>query len=152
MKKSLFISFLIVSCSFVFSSDLFAQINKSPFAQNNSLMQNNNAMIARRTDTLVYKTSAYVVQPNDKLDDLLRRLPGINIDNQGKMLAQGEKVQLLLVDGNEFFSDDPVAAAHVLRADKVDQIKIYWRWGDQAAFTGVEDNVKFKTINVILKK
>lgn len=115
-------------------------------------MQNNNAMIARRTDTLVYKTSAYVVQPNDKLDDLLRRLPGINIDNQGKMLAQGEKVQLLLVDGNEFFSDDPVAAAHVLRADKVDQIKIYWRWGDQAAFTGVEDNVKFKTINVILKK
>ncbi len=109
-------------------------------------------VISRRTDTLVFKASAYVIQPNDKLDDLLKRLPNLTIDNQGRLYAQQEKVQQLLVDGNEFFSDDPVSAAHVLRADKVDQIRIYWRWSDQSSFTGVEDNAKIKTINVILKK
>jgi hypothetical protein len=40
----------------------------------------------------------------------------------------------------------------MLRADKVDKIKIYYRWSDQSSFTGVDDNVKFKTINVIMKK
>ena len=131
------------------SGDLFAQVGS--FGQP-SFGQANNAVIARRTDTLVYKASAHVIQPNDKLDDLLRRLPGITIDNQNIMYAQGEKVQRLLLDGEEFFSDDPVSSAHVLRADKVDKILIYWRWGDQAAFTGTEDAIKIKTINVILKK
>ncbi|MGY3211778.1 hypothetical protein [Mucilaginibacter sp. HD30] len=143
MKKSLFMKFVLLSCLFLFSDELFAQVGAMP---------NNNGMISRRTDTLVYKTSAYVIQPNDKLDDLLKRLPGITVDNQGKIYAQDERLQRLLLDGEEFFSDDPLSAAHVLRADKVDKIMIYWRWSDQAAFTGAEDNIKIKTINVILKK
>ena len=150
MKKSLFLSFLLAGCLFLVNGDLFAQIGS--FGQNNNIGQTNNAVIGRRTDTLVYKANAYVIQPNDKLDDLLKRLPGITINNQGKMFAQGEMLQRLLLDGEEFFSDDPVSAAHVLRADKVDKIMIYWRWGDQAAFTGTEDAIKIKTINVILKK
>ena len=151
MKKLLFINFLFVGCLLLVSNDLFAQIGADRFGQAN-FGQGNNAVIARRTDTLVYKANAYVIQPNEKLDDLLKRLPGITVDNEGKMYAQGEKLERLLLEGNEFFSDDPVSAAHVLRADKVDKIMIYWRWGDQAAFTGVEDAVKIKTINVILKK
>nr|WP_294793429.1 hypothetical protein [uncultured Mucilaginibacter sp.] len=146
MKKSLFLSFLLLGCLLLVNGDVFAQLGAQ------GLIQGSNAVIARRTDTLVYKASAYVIQPNDKLDDLLKRLPGITIDNQGKMYAQGEKLQRLLLDGEEFFSDDPVSAAHVLRADKVDKVMIYWRWGDQAAFTGTEDAIKIKTINVILKK
>jgi len=151
MKKSLFISFFLVGCLLLPGSDLFAQVGAERFGQP-TFGQGNNVVIARRTDTLVYKTSAFVIQPNDKLDDLLRRLPGITVDAQGKMFAQGEKLERLLLDGEEFFSDDPVAAAHVLRADVVDKVMIYWRWGDQAAFTGTEDAIKIKTINVILKK
>lgn len=149
MKKSLFTNFLLAGCLLLVSGDLFAQVGS--FGQTN-FGQTNNAVIARRTDTLVYKASAHVIQPNDKLDDLLRRLPGITVDNQGGIYAQGEKLQRLLLDGEEFFSDDPLSAAHVLRADKVDKVTIYWRWGDQAAFTGTEDVIKIKTINVILKK
>lgn len=151
MKRSLFINLLFVGCLLLVSNDLFAQIGADRFGQVN-FGQGDNVVIARRTDTLVYKANAYVIQPNDKLDDLLKRLPGITVDNQGKMYAQGEMLQRLLLDGNEFFSDDPVSAAHVLRADKVDKVMIYWRWGDQAAFTGTEDAIKIKTINVILKK
>lgn len=149
MKRSLVINFLLTGCLLLLSDDLFAQVGG--FGQTN-LGQGNNVPVARRTDTLVYKTSAFVIQPNDKLDDFLRRLPGITVDNQGKMYAQGEKLDRLLLDGQEFFSDDPVSAAHVLRADKVEKVMIYWRWGDQAAFTGTEDAIKIKTINVILKK
>jgi len=149
MKKILFVNFLLVGYLLLASGDLFAQVGS--FGQTN-FGQANNAIIARRTDTVVYKANAYVIQPNDKLDNLLARLPGITIDSRGSIFEQGEKLQRLLVDGNEFFSDDPLSAAHVLRADKVDKIMIYWRWSDQAAFTGTEDAVKIKTINVILKK
>jgi hypothetical protein len=145
MKRSLSINFLLTACLLLINSDLFAQIGANIMGQATSV-------VARRTDTVVYKANAYVIQPNDKLDDLLARLPGITIDSRGSVYEQGEKLQRLLVDGNEFFSDDPLSAAHVLRADKVDKIMIYWRWSDQAAFTGTEDAIKIKTINVILKK
>jgi hypothetical protein len=136
MKKMLSVTFLLVSCIIVVSSKASAQTKK----------------LGTRGDTLVFQASAYVIQPNDKADDLLKRLPGITIDTKGKMYSQEDTVDRLLVDGNEFFSEDPTAAARMLRADKVDKIKVYWRWSDQASFTGIEDNVKFKTINIILKK
>ena len=137
LKNSSSICFLLLACMVLISSNTFAQSNIYNTAS---------------TDTLIYKASAYVIQPDDKLDNLLTRLPQITIDNKGKLHAQGDTVQSLLVDGAEYFSDDPVSAAHFLRADKVDRIKIYWRWSDQASFTGVEDRSKIKTINVILKK
>ena len=76
----------------------------------------------------------------------------MSVDNKGKIYSQGEAIERILVDGNEFFTEDPAVAANILRADKVDKIKIYYRWSDQSSFTGVDDNVKFKTINVITKK
>lgn len=138
MKKLLFVSIALINSPLLFCG-------------NEASAQNKNS-VGPRVDTLVFKAANYVIQPNDKLDDLLQRLPGITIDSHGKMYAQREEVQQLLVDGKEFFSDDPTSAANVLRADKVDTIKIYWRWSDQASFTGVEDGAKIKTINVILKK
>jgi len=135
MKKLIFISFL-------FSCILFS-INTS--AQTKGLL-------IARNDTLVFQASNYVIQPNDKLSELLRRIPAMSVDNKGKIHSQGEAIERILVDGNEFFTEDPAVAANILRADKVDKIKIYYRWSDQSSFTGVDDNIKFKTINVIMKK
>ena len=135
MKKLIFISFL-------FSCILFS-INTS--AQTKGLL-------IARNDTLVFQASNYVIQPNDKLSELLRRIPAMSVDNKGKIYSQGEAIERILVDGNEFFTEDPAVAANILRADKVDKIKIYYRWSDQSSFTGVDDNIKFKTINVIMKK
>jgi len=112
-----------------------------------------NALINRPTgDTLEFKASAYVIQPNDKLEALLRKLPGINIDKDGRIYAQGDTVKKLLVDGDEFFGDDPTIGSRNLRADGVDIIQIYFKVSDQAIFTGVDDKVRIKTINVKLKK
>ena len=103
-------------------------------------------------DTIEYKASTYTIQPNDKLADLLRLLPAVEIDKDGVIYAQGDIVQKLLVDGEEFFGDSPSVGLRNIRADQVDKIQFYFKLSDQAGVTGVEDKVRIKTINVILKK
>jgi len=103
-------------------------------------------------DTIEYKASAYTIQPNDKLADLLKLLPAVEIDKDGVIYAQGDTVQKLLVDGEEFFADSPSIGVHNIRADQVDKIQFYFKLSDQAGVTGVEDKVRIKTINVKLKK
>jgi hypothetical protein len=103
-------------------------------------------------DTTEYNAKAYVIQPNDKVEDLLRQLPGIEVDKDGKITAQGETVNKVLVDGEEFFGDDPTLVTRNLRADMVDKVQVYDKKSDQAAFTGIDDGVKIKTINIKLKE
>lgn len=136
--KTLFF-YLSLCCCFTFT------ISNKTFAQAN----NGNAT---NVDTLIFKAGSYVIQPNDKLEDLLKRLPVIVLDNRGKIFANGEAIDRIFVDGDEFYSDSPVTAARALRADKVDIIKIYWRLADQSSFTGVADKIRQKVINVIMKK
>ncbi len=103
-------------------------------------------------DTLEFNAKAYVIQPNAKVEDLLKQIPGIQIDKNGKITMNGEAVPKVLVDGEEFFGDDPTLVTQNLRGDMVDKIQIYDKKSDQAAFTGIDDGVKTKTINVKLKE
>jgi outer membrane receptor protein involved in Fe transport len=103
-------------------------------------------------DTLEFNAKAYVIQPNSKVEDLLKQIPGIQIDKNGKITMNGEAVPKVLVDGEEFFGDDPTLVTQNLRGDMVDKIQIYDKKSDQAAFTGIDDGVKTKTINVKLKE
>lgn len=103
-------------------------------------------------DTTEFNAKAYVNQPNDKVEDLLRQLPGIQIDKDGKISANGQAVNKVLVDGEEFFGDDPTLVTKNLRADMVDKVQLYDKKSDQAAFTGVDDGQKTKTINIKLKE
>ncbi len=136
MKKA-FLNLLIICGIALLSNNTFAQANNSTTAS---------------TDTLVFKASTYAIQPNDKLDDLLRKMLTITIDRAGKIIAQGDTIQRIFVNGDEFYSDSPATAARTLRADKVELVKIYWRLADQDGFTGIDNRVRQKVINVILKK
>jgi len=102
-------------------------------------------------DTTEFNARAFVIQPNAKVEDLLKQLPGITVDKDGKITAQGETVSKVLVDGEEFFGDDPTLVTRNIRADMVDKIQLYDKKSDQAAFTGVDDGKTQKTINVKLK-
>ncbi|QKJ32237.1 outer membrane beta-barrel protein [Mucilaginibacter mali] len=102
-------------------------------------------------DTTEFKARAYVIQPNDKVEDLLKQLPGIQVDKDGKITANGERVNKVLLDGEEFFGDDPTLVTKNIRADMVDKIQLYDKKSDQATFTGIDDGVKTKTINVKLR-
>lgn len=103
-------------------------------------------------DTLEFNAKAYVIQPNAKVEDLLKQIPGIQIDKNGKITINGEAVPKVLVDGEEFFGDDPTLVTQNLRADMVSSIQVYDKKSNQAAFTGIDDGIKTKTINVKLKE
>jgi hypothetical protein len=103
-------------------------------------------------DTTEYKADSFHVNPNADVQELLKKMPGIQVNSKGEITAQGEKVNKVLVDGEEFFSDDPAVVTKNLRADVVDKIQVFDKKSDQAAFTGIDDGQKTKTINVQLKE
>ena len=103
-------------------------------------------------DTLVYTADSFKVRPGANVEELLRRLPGITVDKDGKITAMGERVTKVLVDGEEFFGTDPGIATKNIRADAVQEVQVFDKKSDQAAFTGIDDGVKDKTINLKMKK
>ncbi|MCW3117019.1 MAG: hypothetical protein JWM28_1101 [Chitinophagaceae bacterium] len=103
-------------------------------------------------DTVQYNAGSFKVQPNANVEDLLKRLPGVKVDKDGTVKAQGEKVSKVLVDGKEFFGNDPKIATKNLPADIVDKVQVYNKQSDQAQLTGFDDGNSEKTINLKLKK
>lgn len=103
-------------------------------------------------DTIQYNAGSFKVQPNASVEDLLKKLPGVKVEKDGTIKAQGEKVQKVLVDGKEFFGNDPKIATKNLPADAVDKVQVYDKQSDQAQLTGFEDGNYEKTINLKLKK
>ncbi len=103
-------------------------------------------------DTTEYKADSFRVSANADVQELLRKMPGIQVNSKGEITAQGEKVQKVLVDGEEFFSDDPAVVTKNLRADAVDKVQAFDKKSEQAAFTGIDDGQKIKTLNIQLKE
>jgi hypothetical protein len=110
------------------------------------------AAIKLKGDTTEYNADSFKVPANASVEELLKKLPGIQVDKNGQITAQGEKVQKVLVDGEEFFGDDPTLATQNLRADMVDKVQVYDKKSDQATFTGVDDGERTKTLNLKLKE
>ena len=103
-------------------------------------------------DTTEYMADSFKVKENATVEDLLKKLPGIQVDKDGQIMAQGEAVQKILVDGEEFFSDDPKVVTRGLQANAVNKVQVFDKKSDQAEFTGIDDGQKTKTINLELKE
>ncbi|GAA4338978.1 TonB-dependent receptor [Mucilaginibacter gynuensis] len=116
------------------------------------LIKGTAAAIKIKGDTTEYNAAAFKIQPNSKVEDLLKQLPGIQVDKDGKITAQGQAVNKVLVDGEEFFGDDPTLVTKNIRGDMVDKVQLYDKKSDQATFTGIDDGEKTKTINIKLKE
>ena len=78
-----------------------------------------------RGDTLVYVADSFAVKPNAVVEDLLKKLPGIEVDKDGKIKSQGKNVEKVLVDGDEFFGSDPLIATRNLGARAVETVEVY---------------------------
>ncbi len=103
-------------------------------------------------DTTIYTADSFNVSANANVEELLKKLPGIQVDKNGEIKAMGEKVQKVLVDGEEFFGDDPGMAVKNLRADAVKEVQVFEKKSEQAEFTGIDDGKTQKTINLKLKE
>jgi Outer membrane protein beta-barrel family/CarboxypepD_reg-like domain len=115
------------------------------------IIQQKVSAIRIKGDTTEFKADSFKVGPNANVQDLLRKLPGLQVNSKGEITAQGQKVEKVLVDGEEFFSDDPAVVTQNLRADFVDKVQVFDKKSEQATFTGVDDGQKTKTINLELK-
>lgn len=103
-------------------------------------------------DTIEYDASKFKVPPGSSVEDLLRKLPGVQIDAEGNIKAQGETVKKVTVDGKRFFGDDPKLATKNLPAEAINKVQVYNDKSDAAKLTGVEDGKKEKTVNLELKE
>jgi len=103
-------------------------------------------------DTVEFTASAFKTKPNAVAEDLLKKIPGIQVDKDGSIKAQGETVQRVLVDGKRFFGDDPKMATRNLPPDIIDKIQVFDAASDQSAFTGFDDGNRVKTINITTRK
>jgi hypothetical protein len=110
------------------------------------------AAIKIKGDTTEYMADSFKVKENATVEDLLKKLPGIQVDKNGQITAQGETVQKILVDGEEFFSDDPKVVTKGLAANAVSKVQVFDKKSEQAEFTGIDDGEKQKTINLELKE
>jgi hypothetical protein len=103
-------------------------------------------------DTLEFNTENFKTQPNAVVEDMLKKMPGITVDNDGTIRVNGQKVNRVLVNGKEFFTGDPKIATKNLSADAVDKVQVFDKKSDQSEFTGVDDGNTQKAINLKLKK
>jgi hypothetical protein len=103
-------------------------------------------------DTTIYAADSFAVGPNANVEELLKKLPGIQVDKNGEIKAMGQTVQKVLVDGEEFFGEDPGMAVKNLRADAVKEVQVFDKKSEQAEFTGIDDGNTQKTINLKLKE
>lgn len=102
-------------------------------------------------DTIEYNADSYKTQPNAVVEDLLKRLPGVEVDSDGKITANGKEVTKILIDGKEFFSDDPKVASKNLPVNMVDKLQVVERKSDLARLTGVDDGEDETVINLSVK-
>ncbi len=103
-------------------------------------------------DTVQYNAGSFKTKPNSVVEDLLKKMPGIQVEKDGTVKAQGQEVKKVLVDGKEFFGNDPKVATKNLPADAVDKVQVYDKQSDMAQLTGFDDGNSEKTINLKLKK
>ena len=102
-------------------------------------------------DTTEFKSDSFKVREGASVEEMLRKLPGIQVDKDGKITAMGEQVKKVLVDGEEFFGDDPTIATRNLQASDVDKVQVFDKKSDQATFSGIDDGQHEKTINLKIK-
>jgi len=108
--------------------------------------------IVVKKDTLEFNASSFKVVENAVVEDLLKKLPGVEVDKAGTVKAQGETITKVKVDGKEFFGNDPLLATKNLPADMIDKIQIIDELSDQAQFTGIDDGSRTKIINITTRK
>jgi hypothetical protein len=107
--------------------------------------------VKQKDDTLEYAANQFKVNPDANAEDLIKKMPGITVDQKGSVTAQGETVQKVTVDGRDFFGDDATATLRNLPSEVIDKIQVFDKLSDQAQLTGFDDGNTTKSINIVTK-
>ncbi len=110
------------------------------------------AELTVKGDTIEYNTSAYRTNENDMVEDLLKKMSGVQVDADGKVTVNGEEIKQVRIDGKKFFENDPQMATKNIPADMIDKIQVIDEKSEMAKLTGFEDEDTERIINLQLKK
>lgn len=108
--------------------------------------------ITVKEDTVEYNASAYKVREGSTVDELVKKLPGLTVDKDGNVTAQGKAVTKVRVNGKDYFGGDVQTATQNLPADIVENIQIIDDYGDQANLTGIKSGEPDKILNITIQK
>jgi hypothetical protein len=103
-------------------------------------------------DTTEFVADSFKLKEGATVEDLLKRLPGFQVNSKGEITAQGQRVGKVLVDGEEFFGDDPTMATQNIGAKSVDKVQVYDTKSEQQNLTGISSGTETKTVNIKLKE
>jgi Outer membrane protein beta-barrel family len=145
-----------------FKEPIYINGDTKLFTKNNIVLANRGKLLQEivirqkgsmriKGDTTVYLADSFKVDENASVEDLMRLLPGVEVDKDGRITTQGEQVQKILVDGEEFFGDDPTVVTKNLQAKVIDKVEVFDSKSEQAKFTGFDDGQREKTINLKMK-
>ena len=109
------------------------------------------APIFIRGDTVEYDASTFKVPPGSTVEDLLRKLPGIDVDAEGNISTMGKDVKTVYVDGKTFFGNDPKTVTQNLDAQAVSKVQVFTEKSEQEKLTGISDGSQEKVMNLELK-
>lgn len=157
----------IVQISYIGYSDLFKDVsvnNKNATANlgtlsliedgvllSDALVTAKALEVVVRGDTVEYNADSYKVTESAVIEDLLKKMPGVEVDADGKITVNGQEIKKILVDGKEFFSDDPKVASKNLPAKMVDKLQVLERRTDMSLMTGFDDGDEEMVINLTVK-
>lgn len=131
-------------------------LGEIPLAENSvqlaeAVIETNAIEVLVKGDTVEFNANAYKVQENAVVEDLLKKMPGVEIDENGKITVHGKEVKKIMLEGKEFFSDDPKVASKNLPAQMVDRLQVLDKKSDMALMTGFDDGEEETIINLVVK-
>jgi hypothetical protein len=108
--------------------------------------------IVFKEDTVQYSVSAYKVRENAPIEDVLKKIPGVDVAADGTVSSQGKQITKVRVNGKDFFGGDVQSATKNLPADVIESVQIVDDYGDQANLTGVKTGEPNKILNFTIRK
>lgn len=110
------------------------------------------AAVGVNKDTVEFNAGSFKVQQNAMVEELLKKMPGMDVDREGNVTAQGKNVTRILVDGKEFFGRDPKMSTKNIPANAIEKVQVFDKKSDRAEFTGIDDGEEETTINLKLRE
>lgn len=110
------------------------------------------AAVVAKEDTLEFNAGSFKTRANAVVEDLLKKLPGVEVGSDGSITSGGKSIKKILIDGKEFFGDDPTMASKNIPAEMVDKVQVVDRKSDLARLTGIDDGEEETVINLTVKK
>lgn len=115
-------------------------------------VQGHAAEMTVKGDTIEYNTAAYQVSETATVEELLKKMNGVEVDKEGKVTINGEEIKSVRIDGKKFFGDDVQTATKNIPAEMIEKIQVIDEKSEMAKLTGFEDNDTERIINLSLKK